>query len=72
MWVDAASYLPLRQVLRFSTGRADITDFRFLPPTAANLAKLRLIIPPDYHRTWLLPCRPARGGHQSGDAHRDD
>ena len=31
MWVDAASYLPLRQVLRFSTDRVDITDFRFLP-----------------------------------------
>jgi len=55
LWVDAASYLPLRQVLQFSTGRQDITDYRFLPPTAANLAKLRLIIPAGYHRTWLLP-----------------
>jgi hypothetical protein len=55
LWVDAASYLPLRQVLRFSTGRQDMTDYRFLPPTAANLAKLRPVIPAGYHRTWLLP-----------------
>ena len=55
MWVDAASYLPLRQVLRFSTGRVDTGYFRFLPPTAANLAKLRVVIPPGYHRTWLRP-----------------
>jgi hypothetical protein len=55
LWVDAASYLPLRQVLRFSTGRVDTTDYRFLRPTAANLAKLRVVIPPGYHRTWLRP-----------------
>ena len=55
LWVDAASYLPLRQVLRFSTGRVDTGYFRFLPPTAANLAKLRVVIPPGYHRTWLRP-----------------
>ena len=55
LWVDAASYLPLRQVLRFSTGRQDVTDYRFLPPTAANLAKLRPVIPAGYHRTTLLP-----------------
>jgi hypothetical protein len=58
LWVDAASYLPLRQVLRFSTGRVDVSDYRFLPPTAANLAKLRPVIPAGYHRTWLLPCQP--------------
>ena len=58
MWVDASSYLPLRQVLRFSTGRVDVSDYRFLSPTAANLAKLRPVIPPGYHRTWLLPCQP--------------
>jgi hypothetical protein len=55
LWVDAASYLPLREVLRFSTGRQDISDFRFLPPTAANLAKLHIVIPAGYHRTWLRP-----------------
>ena len=55
LWVDAASYLPLRQVLRFSDGKQDTTDYRFLPPTAANLAKLRPVIPAGYHRTTLLP-----------------
>ena len=55
IWVDAASYLPLRQVLRFSTGRIEITDFKFFQPTAANLAKLRIVSPPGYHRTRLLP-----------------
>jgi hypothetical protein len=55
LWVDAASYLPLREVLSFSTGRQDIADFKFLPPAAANLAKLRIVIPPGYHRTWLRP-----------------
>jgi hypothetical protein len=55
LWVDAASYLPLREVLRFSTGRVDVTDYKLFPPTAANLAKLSIVIPPGYHRTWLLP-----------------
>ncbi len=55
LWVDAATCLPLREVLRFSTGRQDVTDYRFLPPTAANLAKLRPVIPAGYHRTWLRP-----------------
>jgi hypothetical protein len=57
LWVNAASYLPLREMLRFSTGRQDIMDFEFLPPTAANLAKLRPAVPAGYHRTWLLPCQ---------------
>jgi len=55
LWVDAATYLPLQQVLQFSTGRQYLTDYKFLPPTAANLAKLRPVIPAGYHRTWLLP-----------------
>jgi hypothetical protein len=55
LWVDAATYLPLRQVLQFSDGKQDITDYRFLPPTAANLAQLRPVIPAGYHRTRLLP-----------------
>jgi len=55
LWVDAASYLPLRQVLQFSTGRQYMTDYRFFPPTAVNLAKLRPVIPAGYHRTTVLP-----------------
>jgi hypothetical protein len=55
LWVDAATYLPMRQVLRFSDGKQDTTDYRFLPPTPTNLAKLRPVIPAGYHRTRLLP-----------------
>jgi hypothetical protein len=55
LWVDATTYLPLRQVLQFSTGRQYMTDYRFLQPTPANLAKLRPVIPAGYHRTTLLP-----------------
>ena len=58
LWVDAASYLPLQQILQFSTGRVYITDYGFLLPTPANLAKLHPVIPAGYHRTTLLPCRP--------------
>ena len=68
LWVDAASYLPLREVLRFSTGRQDVADFRFLPPTPANLAKLRIVIPPGYHRTWL---RPGQRPHKPSKAQQE-
>jgi hypothetical protein len=55
LWVDAASYLPLRQSLLFSDGKSSVTDYTFLPPTAANLAKLRPVIPVGDQRTSLLP-----------------
>ncbi|MGP7996482.1 MAG: hypothetical protein ACLPKI_03960 [Streptosporangiaceae bacterium] len=55
LWVDAATYLPVRQVLVFSDGKRDQADYTFLPPTAANLATLRPVIPAGYHRTSLLP-----------------
>jgi hypothetical protein len=50
LWVDAQTYLPIRLV----SGTADadtgegVTDFSFLPPTAANLALLQVPIPPGY------------------------
>ena len=66
LWVDAASYLPLRQVLQFSTGRQYMADYTFLPPTPANLAKLRPVIPAGYHRTTLLPGQ--RTGKAAGRA----
>ena len=55
LWVNAATYLPMRQALRFSDGKQDVTDYTFLPPTAANLADLSPVIPPGYHRTWQFP-----------------
>jgi hypothetical protein len=48
LWVDAATYLPMREDTRRSTGQQSVSDFVFLPPTPANLAKLRPVIPAGY------------------------
>ncbi len=50
LWVNATTYLPVRQYVRMSTGEQNVTDYTFLPPTAANLAKLRPDIPAGYTR----------------------
>jgi hypothetical protein len=43
-WVDAATYLPVR--LRTSIGGLSATtDYTWVPRTAANLAKLELVVP---------------------------
>jgi hypothetical protein len=55
LWVDAATYLPMRQLLRFSEGKQNLTNYAFLAPTPANLAKLRPDIPAGYKRTTLHP-----------------
>jgi len=45
LWVDATTYLPMRQYLRMSNGQQNVTDYIYLPPTPANLAKLHPEIP---------------------------
>ena len=50
LWVDATTYLPMRQYLRMSNGEQNVTGYTFLPPTAENLAKLRPVIPAGYTR----------------------
>jgi hypothetical protein len=55
LWVDAHSYLPLRQRIQLagpgSGSFYELTaDYRLLPPTAANLAKLRPVIPEGFTR----------------------
>ncbi len=55
LWVNAGTYLPMRQALRFSDGKQDVTDYAFLPPTPANLANLSPVIPAGYHRTTQRP-----------------
>ncbi len=55
LWVSAVTYLPLRQLLIFSDGNRDSTDYTFLKPTPANLARLRPVIPAGYHRTSRYP-----------------
>jgi hypothetical protein len=52
LWVNAQTYLPIRLVIgasQDSNGRA-VQDFRYLPPTPANLALLRVPIPAGYPR----------------------
>ena len=48
LWVDATTYLPMREYLRMSNGEQNVTDYIFLPPTPENLAKLRPEIPAGY------------------------
>jgi hypothetical protein len=48
LWVDATTYLPMREYTRMSNGQQSVADYVFLPPTAENLAKLRPVIPAGY------------------------
>ena len=50
MWVNATSYLPMREYVRWSDGQQSVFDYVYLPPTPANLAKLRPTIPAGYTR----------------------
>ena len=50
MWVNATTYLPMREYVRWSDGQQSVFDYVFLPPTPANLAKLRPTIPAGYTR----------------------
>jgi hypothetical protein len=54
LWVNAQTYLPLRMEklhwINQDPGSVQRYDFQFLPPTAANLAKLTVTIPPGYKR----------------------
>ena len=60
--MNATTYLPMREYQRMSNGQQSVTDYVFLPPTPANLAKLRPVIPAGYTRSQVLPkphiCRP--------------
>src|SRR5580693_4926936 len=48
LWVNPATYLPVRMSVTYQPGSARaqqlVYDFRFLPPTPANLAQLRAAI----------------------------
>ena len=50
MWVNATTYLPMREATHWSNGEQSVFDYVFLPPTAENLAKLRPVIPAGYTR----------------------
>jgi hypothetical protein len=51
MWVNATTYLPMREYTRMSNGQQSVLDYVFVPPTAKNLAKLRPAIPAGYTRS---------------------
>ena len=48
--IDPTTYLPISFVTSKNYDYAQRIDFGFLPPTPANLAKLRLTIPPGFER----------------------
>jgi hypothetical protein len=48
LWIDAHTYLPIRMVTGTASTGMGVLEFRFLPPTAASLALLRVPIPPGY------------------------
>jgi hypothetical protein len=52
LWVNAQTYLPIRLVAGADPGGQPVAvqEFRYLPPTPANLALLRVPIPAGYPR----------------------
>jgi hypothetical protein len=50
VWVDPTTYLPVR-TLSDDAGDTNQVDYEFLPPTPANMAKLKPIIPPGFTKT---------------------
>ena len=50
LWISAATYLPLRTYSAGGTSLG-IDNWYYLPPTEANLVKLRVPIPPGYPRS---------------------
>jgi hypothetical protein len=49
LWVSTASYLPLRMI--WGTDGSETDNWYYLPPSKANLAQLRVPIPPGYPRS---------------------
>jgi hypothetical protein len=67
LWVDAQTYLPLREEASYLTGRpgrddtgTNRTDYELRPATAANLAQLRPDIPAGFRQT-VSPEPPSHG-----------
>jgi len=57
VWVDPATYLPVR-TLSDNAGIKIQVDYGFLPPTPANMAKLKATIPPGFTRTATIQTGP--------------
>jgi hypothetical protein len=54
MWVNATTYLPMRDYTRWSNGQQSVSDYLFLPLTPERLAKLRPVIPAGYTRAGCV------------------
>jgi hypothetical protein len=65
MWVDAASYLPVKSVLT-SPDYSATTTYTWLPRTANNLANLDLVPPAGYTHRAGPPDGPPQGGKPVG------
>jgi hypothetical protein len=50
LWIDPRSYLPVELATHLFKGDEERTEFRWLPPTRANLALLSPPIPPGFRR----------------------
>jgi hypothetical protein len=48
LWVNAHTYLPIRILIGSASTSTTVEEFRYLPPTAASLALLRVPIPAGY------------------------
>jgi hypothetical protein len=56
IWVDPATYLPVRLTTQWTGVPKSVPwsfDFQWLPPTSANLALLKVQIPPGYTRVYI-------------------
>ena len=49
--MNARTHLPIRMVNGVGHTQWGVNEWAFLPPTAANLARLRVAIPPGYPRS---------------------
>jgi len=50
LWVSARTHLPLRMIDNAGAGAIEQTNWRYLAPTAANMALLRVPVPRGYPR----------------------
>lgn len=56
IWVDPATYLPVRLTSQWTRPTVSVPatfDFEWLPPTSANLALLKVRIPPGYTQVHI-------------------
>jgi hypothetical protein len=51
LWVNARTYLPLRMIVGARSPGASVDNWSYLKPTKANMALLRVPIPPSYPRS---------------------